>query len=349
MRVLVTGNLGYVGAVLTSALVRAGHRVTGYDTGYYAGLAPLGSTGVPGPHRQITNDVRDAERADFEGMDAVIHLAALSNDPLGALRPGITEHINYGGTVRVAEVARAAGVRRFVYASSQSMYGVADISREVEEDASEKHPVTAYARTKWEAEQALASMVSDRFEPVFLRPSTVFGPSPRLRCDIVFNNLVASGYTTGTITVLSDGTPWRPVVHVEDVTDTFLAALAAPAGIVAGEAFNVGIHDGNYTVRDLAEAARASVPGCGLEIVGRPSGDERTYRVSFAKLHARLRDYVVPSRTLAEGGRGLVGLFRTTGFTEADFRGPRCTRLSALASLLSAGQLDDELRWTSHR
>jgi len=346
-RVLVTGNLGYVGSVLTPALRARGYVVTGYDTGYYAGFPPLGAMDGTYPDRQIMKDVRDIERADLDGVDAVVHLAALSNDPLGALRPGVTERINYGGTMRVAELAKASGVRRFVYASSQSMYGVADTTSEVEEDASAKNPVTAYARTKWEAEQALVTLEGHGFEPVFLRPSTVFGPSPRLRCDIVYNNLVASGFTTGTITVLSDGTPWRPVVHVNDVCDVFLAALVAPASIVSAQAFNVGIKGGNYTVRDLAEAARASVPGCTLEIAGAPSPDERTYRVSFKKLHDRLAGYGVPSRTLEDGGRGLVALFVATGFAETDFRGARCTRLMALNAQLSSGALDDELRWTA--
>ena len=197
---------------------------------------------------------------DFTGIDAVIHLAALSNDPLGELDPRLTEEINFKGTLRVAELAKQAKVKRFVYASSQSMYGVADTSHELAEDEAGPYGVTAYARTKWDAELALKKMSSPNFAVVCFRPSTVFGASPRLRCDIVFNNLVACAYTTGKIEIKTDGTPWRPVVHIKDVSNAFIAGLEAPLELVMGESFNVGIPNGNYTVRDLAEAAQRSVP-----------------------------------------------------------------------------------------
>ena len=346
-RVLVTGNLGYIGSILTPTLAAKGHIVTGYDTGYYEAFPALCGATAPSVARQIRKDVRDAEPQDFGGVDAVIHLAALSNDPLGELRPGITEEINYGATMRVAALAKAAGVQRFVYASSQSIYGVADTRQEIAEGDGACNPVTAYARTKWRAEQELSALAGDGFVPMFVRPSTVFGASPKLRCDIVFNNLMAAGYTTGTITVLSDGSPWRPVVHVKDVCDVLAAGLVAPAAVVCGQAFNVGPRGGNYTVRDLAVAARHSLPECGLEITGSRSADERTYRVSFEKLHDRLGAYCVPYRTLRDGGDELVTLFRASRFSVDDFRGPRCNRLAAINALLAEGALDEDLRWTS--
>jgi nucleoside-diphosphate-sugar epimerase len=345
-RVLVTGNLGYIGSILTPMLASQGYAVTGYDTGYYEAFPALCAATARSVARQIRKDVRDAERQDFDGVDAVIHLAALSNDPLGELRPGVTEEINYGATMRVAALAKTAGVQRFVFASSQSIYGVADTTHEIAEDGA-RNPVTAYARTKWRAEQELCALAGDGFMPMFVRPSTVFGASPKLRCDIVFNNLMAAGYTTGAITVLSDGSPWRPVVHVKDLCDVLAAGLVAPAGVVSGEAFNVGPRGGNYTVRDLAVAARESLPDCGLEITGSRSADERTYRVSFEKLHDRLAAYCVPYRTLRDGGTELVTLFTASRFSVGDFRGPRCNRLVAINTLLAEGALDENLRWTS--
>lgn len=345
-RVMVTGNEGYIGSVLTGVLAGRGYEVTGYDTCYYTRNEPLYKNEYT-VARQIVQDVRDITQADFTGIDAVIHLAALSNDPLGALRPGITEQINFGGTMRVAEVAKASGVKRFIYASSQSMYGVADTSAEVDEDNSEKNPVTAYAITKWEAEQALRRLGDGNFTTVFFRPSTVFGASPRLRCDIVYNNLLASGYTTGAISILSDGTPWRPVVHVLDVCEVLLAGLSAPRDLVAGEAFNIGVPNGNYTVRDLALAAQKCLPDCKVAIVGERGSDERTYRVSFNKLYDRLSEYCAPFRSLQFGGEELVKMFDDVGFTSDDFTGVRCNRLMALQALLDEGLLDEDLRWTS--
>jgi len=232
MNVLVTGNKGYIGTVLTQELLSRGYRVTGFDTGYYAGCELYPPTL---PHQQISKDVREAVVEDFAGVDAVLHLAALSNDPLGELNPELTEDINLQGTLKVAELAKAAGVKRFIYVSSQSMYGISNTDAELEEDNSEKNPLTAYARTKWDAELALKKMSTSDFAVVCFRPSTVFGASPILRCDIVFNNLVGCAYTTGKIEIKSDGTPWRPVVHIKDVSSAFIAGLEAPLELVAPE------------------------------------------------------------------------------------------------------------------
>ncbi|RJQ48199.1 MAG: NAD(P)-dependent oxidoreductase [Gammaproteobacteria bacterium] len=343
MNVLVTGNKGYIGPVLCEMLMQNGHTVIGYDTGYYAGGELYA---YPKIHGQICKDVRDVTRDDLRGVDAVMHLAGLSNDPLGELAPGLTEDINFRGTLLFALCAREAGVKRFIYASSQSMYGIADVSQEVEEDSSQKIPVTAYARTKWDAEIELMRMSGDGFTITALRPSTVFGASPNLRCDIVFNNLVACAYTTGKIEIKSDGTPWRPVVHVRDVSNAFIACLEAPRELVAGESFNIGIMNGNYTVRDLAEAAQRSVPGSTLIFTGEHGADSRTYRVSFRKILTRLKDYYKPQWDLDRGGKELVGLFRRINFTEEQFRGRDCIRLKQIRYLLDEHKVNPDLRWT---
>jgi nucleoside-diphosphate-sugar epimerase len=345
--VLVTGNLGYIGRVLTPELFRRGYRVTGMDTGYYEDDCVLypEDTGVG---RQIRMDIRDVERKDFEGVDAVIHLASLSNDPLGELIPGVTEAINYTATVRLAECARDAGVKRFVYASSQSMYGIADLTGELDEDSSEKNPLTAYARAKWMAECEMGRMGNDDFTVTFFRPSTVFGASPALRCDIVYNNLIAGAFTTGVIDIKSDGTPWRPVIHVNDVSDALISGIEAPVERVANQAFNIGIDNGNYTVRQLADTVKTLMPACEIRYSGEHAGDARTYRVSFKKILRELDGYFRPSWDLIRGGNQLIALFNALSFTKENFRGPGCNRLIRIRQLLTTSQLDETLRWTMH-
>jgi len=340
--VLVTGDLGYIGSVLTAELCRKSYMVRGYDTGYFSDCLLLHPDA---DYPRVSRDIRDLREEDLAGVDAVIHLSALSNDPLGELAPGLTEEINLGATLKLATLARKSGARRFIYASSQSMYGVANTDVELDEDDSEKYPVTSYARTKWEAEQQLKSLVSDGFTVVCFRPSTVFGASPRLRCDIVFNNLVACAYTTGRIEIKSDGTPWRPVVHIKDVCNAFIAGIEAPASLVQGRSYNVGIVDGNFTVRDLAEAASRAVPGSSLIFTGEHGKDSRSYRVSFRRILTELRDYYAPAWDLDRGGRELVELFREVGFTEEQFRGRITNRLAQLKNLTDAGRLADDLRW----
>ena len=342
MRVLVTGNRGYIGSVLTPILETRGHEVVGFDTGYYddAMLLP-----VPDPEKQITKDIRDVSADDLAGMDAVIHLAALSNDPLGELAPGLTEEINRDASIALGTLAKSAGVKRFVYASSQSMYGVADPNTEVEESTGNaEQAITAYARTKWEAEVALKKLNDEDFAVVCMRPSTVFGASPRLRSDIVFNNLVGCAYTTGKIEIKSDGSPWRPVVHIRDVSNAFVAALDAPGQLVTGESFNVGVPDGNYTVRDLAEAAQRCVPGSSLVFTGEHK-DNRSYRVSFKKILSTLKDYYKPVWNLDRGGKELVDFFKLVNFTEKMFRGRDTVRLQQISHLQEHGALDANLRW----
>ena len=342
MKVLVTGNKGYIGMVLTEMLLQKSYEVIGYDTDYYKHCDLYEYTQ---PTKQITRDIRDLCIDDLDGIDAVIHLAGLSNDPLGELAPELTDVINYKASVKLAKYAKDAGVKRFVYASSQSMYGISDTDSELDEDNSEKNPITAYARAKWFVENDLKKLDDDNFVTVCMRPSTVFGVSPRLRCDIVFNNLVACAYTTGKIEIKSDGTPWRPVVHVRDVSNAFIAALEAPADLVAGQSFNVGVPGGNYTVRDLAEAAQRAVPGSALIFTGEHCNDSRTYRVSFAKILNTLRDYYKPEWDLDRGAIELTQFFKKINFTEDQFRGKLCNRLQQVKYLLSSQELKKDLRW----
>lgn len=342
-KVLVTGDKGYIGSVLTSVLLDRGFTVAGLDTGYYRDcLIEPELASYP----SVARDVRDLTAADVEGVDAIVHLAALSNDPLGDFSPGLTEDINLHATLRLAQLARDAGVKRFVYASSQSMYGISTTDAELDEDDSEKNAITTYAKTKWEAELALKTLGTADFTVVCFRPSTVFGASPRLRCDIVYNNMVACAYTTGKVEVKSDGTPWRPVLHIRDASAAFIAGLEAPASLVAGRSFNVGIADGNYSVRDLAEAAGRAVAGSKITFTGEHGSDARSYRVGFSRILRELKDWYKPEWNLDRGGAELVALFKRTGFTEEQFRGRTTNRLAQLKQLTEAGRINAELRWT---
>jgi len=295
--------------------------------------------------QQINKDIRDVTKEDLKGVDTVIHLAALSNDPVGELNPELTYDINYRATIRLATLAKELGSKRFVYSSSQSMYGIAKIDEELNEDSSEKNPLTAYARTKWDAECELKKLCTEDFTVVCFRPSTVFGVSPSLRCDVVFNNFVACAYTTGKIEIKSDGTPWRPVIHVRDVSNAFIAGLEAPKEIVSNESFNVGIKDGNYTVRDLAKAAQRVVKGSSLIFTGEHGNDSRTYRVSFKKILTQLKEYYKPEWDLIRGGKELVKYFDEIGLTEEMFRGRKCNRLLQLKYLIKNNELDKKLFW----
>jgi nucleoside-diphosphate-sugar epimerase len=341
-KILLTGDVGYIGSVLSSILVEKSYDVIGLDTGYFVDclVSPADVT-----YPIIRKDIRDVDIDDLANIDSIIHLAGLSNDPLGELAPGLTEEINYLATVRLAELAKAAGVKRFIYASSQSMYGVSNTSDELDEDKSEKNPVTSYARTKWEAEVRLKSISTDSFAVVCFRPSTVFGASSRLRSDIVFNNLVACAYTTGRIEIKSDGSPWRPVVHVRDVCAAFIAGIEAPLSLVNGRSYNVGIPNGNFTVRDLAEAAQRSVPGSELVFTGEHGNDSRTYKVSFNRILTELKDFYRPTWGLDKGGHELVEMFKKVNFSEEQFRGETTIRLAKLQQLLASKKLDQQLRW----
>ncbi len=341
MRVLVTGDRGYIGSVLVQILIEKSYDIVGYDIDYYRDNDLYKSACV---YNRTTKDIRDIASVDLRGVDAVIHLAGLSNDPLGAFAPCLTEDINYESTLKLARLAKEAGVARFIYSSSQSMYGISDATGELDEDNSEKHPITIYAKTKWQAEVKLRELCDSRFTVISFRPSTVFGASPRLRCDIVYNNLVACAYTTGKIEIKSDGTPWRPVVHIRDVSSAFIAGLEAPWEFVAGQSFNVGIPNGNFTVKDLAEAARAVVEGTTLLFTGEDGSDSRTYRVSFNKILTVLKDYYKPEWDLVRGGNELVQLFKKVNFTEEQFRGRMTNRLKQIEYLRQHSIINEDLR-----
>ncbi|MBF0232713.1 MAG: NAD(P)-dependent oxidoreductase [Desulfamplus sp.] len=345
---MVTGNLGYIGSVLVPVLNKMLYKVVGYDTGYYGKECLLYNESCDDSNfleKQIKKDIRDVSIEDLKGVDGIIHLAALSNDPLGELEPEITEEINLDATLKLARLTREAGVKRFIYASSQSMYGISNLSSELDEDDSDKHPITAYAKTKWTAECELKKLNDEKFIVSCFRPSTVFGLSPKLRTDIVFNNLVSSAFTTGYIEIKSDGTPWRPVVHVQDVSKAFIAGLIAPPELVSGKSFNVGIPNGNFTVRELAEAAQEVVADSKLCFTGEHGNDSRTYKVSFERILTSLQNYFKPEWGLIQGGKELVDSFEKVHFSEEDFRSHRFNRLSRLKKLMNDGKLDKKLRW----
>ncbi len=342
MNILVTGNLGYIGTVLTEELFNRNYRVIGCDTGFYeVGLKQSPDNFIT---KQIVKDIREIEASDLQDIHCIIHLAGLSNDPLGEFNPNLTEDINFTATVKLAKLAKENGIERFIYASSQSMYGISKSDFELDEDRSKKNPLTSYAKTKWEAEQIITDLNSSNFTTVAFRPSTVFGASSRIRCDIVYNNLVASAYCTGKIEILSDGTPWRPVVHVQDVSRAFIAGIEAPKNLVEGEAFNVGIENGNFTVKDLALAAQRSVIGSELFFKNEHT-DPRSYKVSFNKIFKILSKFYKPKWDLKSGGEQLVKFFDNIKLNEEMFRGEKCNRLKRLKLLTKTNKIDSNLKW----
>jgi nucleoside-diphosphate-sugar epimerase len=339
MRILVTGSHGYIGSVLAPTLSGAGHDVVGLDTCYYRGCDfgdEFGTTAT------TQRDVRDVTAEDFEGFDAVVHLAALSNDPIGDLNEQWTYDINLDATLRVARAAKAAGVGRFVFASSCSMYGASGTD-DLLDEAAPLQPVTAYAESKVRAEKGLAELGDDGFVIVSMRNATVYGVSPRLRLDIVLNNLAGWAHTTGSVRLLSDGRSWRPLVHVHDLSRIALEMLEAPDTIVAGEAFNVGSADQNYLVRDLAEML-AEVTGCDVGFARDASPDPRSYRVDFSKL-ARTFPSFEFEWDARRGAEELVDAYRAIPLTTELFEGRRYVRLRQLRHLLDEGELVDGLRW----
>jgi nucleoside-diphosphate-sugar epimerase len=337
MKVLVTGHDGYIGTVLTPLLRDAGHDVVGLDSFIFESCT-FGEEPTTVPSLRL--DIRDVQATDLEGFEAVLHLAALSNDPLGNLDPECTYEINERASVRLAHLAKQAGVRRFLFSSSCSIYGAAGEAM-LTEDASFS-PVSPYGESKILAEAAISDLADDDFSPTFLRNATAYGVSPRLRMDLVVNDLVGAAYTTGTIVIKSDGTPWRPLVHVEDIAHAFVGILTAPRDLIHNQAFNVGQTSENYQVRDVAEMVRATVPGSTVHYATGGGPDPRCYRVDFGKL-ARTLPQCQPRWTLPAGIEQLYRSFRRYGLSGSDLHG-RYTRLVHLRSLLDSGRLDASLR-----
>jgi len=339
MRVLVTGHKGYIGTVMVPMLLQAGHTVVGLDSDLFeqCTFSP-GMLDVPG--RQV--DLRDVQNEDLVGFDAVIHLAALSNDPLSDLNPDITYDINHAASVRLAGLAKDAGVPRFLYSSSCSSYGQAGDA--LVDETAQLNPITAYAISKVRVEQDVARLADDRFSPTFLRNATAYGASPRLRFDLVLNNLTAWAYAKGRVHIKSDGTPWRPIVHIEDISRAFLAVLAAPREVVHNEALNVGQTEENYRIRELADIVQEVVPGSRIDYATDGGPDPRCYRVDFGKVQ-RLLPGFKPQWNARRGAQELYAAYRAGGLVIDDCEGPRFKRIDHLKHLLATGQLDSTLRW----
>ena len=340
-RVLVTGTDGYLGSLLVPLLIRRGHDVTGLDAGYYK--AGWLFNGVEFTARTLHKDLRHIAAGDLTGVDAIVHMAELSNDPAGQINPAITYQINHEGSVRLARLAREAGVARFIYTSSCSVYGVA-----TESSVTEKSPLapqTAYAVCKTLVERDVGAMAGDGFSPVFLRNATAFGASPRMRFDLVLNNLAGLAWTTGEIAMTSDGTPWRPLVHALDIGRAIVCALEAPREAVHGQVLNVGDSRQNYRVRDIAEIVARVFPSCRLSF-GQSGSDNRSYRVAFDKIAERLPSFVC-EWDAERGARQLRDVFEQVDLDPEAFRGRGYTRLKQLEYLLRTRQLDHDFYWTA--
>jgi nucleoside-diphosphate-sugar epimerase len=340
VRVLVTGSSGYIGAVLVPLLLEAGHDVVGLDSSLFdeCRFGP-----EPEPVPTLAMDVRDVDVGDLHGFDAVLHLAAISNDPLGNLNPRVTYDINHLASVRLALMAKRAGVGRFLFSSSCSLYGAADGDSFLNEQA-DFNPVTPYGHSKVLSEQDIAALADDDFSPTFLRNATAYGVSPRLRGDVVVNNLVGFAFTTGAVHLMSDGTPWRPLVHVEDISATFLAILEAPRELIHREAFNVGRTAENYRISEVAQMVSEVVPGSEVTFAEGAGPDLRCYRVDCAKLATTLRGLKL-RWTVAQGVTQLYQAFKDHGLEVEDLTGSRFQRIARIKSLMESDRIDADLRW----
>ncbi|MCJ8145231.1 SDR family oxidoreductase [Ancylobacter sp. A5.8] len=342
MKVLVTGDTGYIGSVMVPMLVEQGFDVVGVDADLFEACL---FQPAPRAARHIRAHVGDLTPRDLEGFDAVFHLAALSNDPLGDLNPNLTYELNHAATVRLASAAKQAGVERFLFSSSCSLYGASGDGAVTEE--APFAPITPYARSKAMVEWSLAAMADRNFSPVFLRNATAYGLSPRLRFDLVLNNLTAWAVAKSRVLIKSDGTPWRPIVHIEDITRAFIAAARAPRERVHNEAFNIGRDEENYQIRGLADMVEQIVPNCVIEYAPGGEPDKRSYSVSFEKVRRQLPEFQ-PQWTARRGVEQLYAAYREVGVTVEDFEGPRFRRIDTLKRLIAEGRLDASLRWTGH-
>lgn len=340
-RVLITGHNGYLGSVMAPEFMREGYDVVGLDTEYF-GECSLVSDTIKIP--SIRKDIRDVDTTDLIDFDAIVHLAALSNDPIGNLNAGWTEQINLQGSIRLAELAKKAGVRRFLFSSSCIMYGMSETA--VVNEDSPLDPKTEYAHSKVAGERAISELADDDFSPVFLRNGTVYGLSPRMRFDTVLNDLVGSAVTTGKVTLCSNGQPWRPVIHIRDVASAFMAVLKAPQSDIHNQAFNTGANHLNRQIIDLAKIVVATVDGCKLEILSQSNADQRTYKADFTKFSKTFPDFEF-KWTPQRGARALYESLKKYGLSHTDFVDKKFTRLKWLNHLLDTGRLNNVLRWTN--
>ena len=339
MNVIVTGHKGFIGTIMVPMLQAAGHKVRGIDSDLYRN-STYGTP--PAKVDEIIKDVRDVEKADLQGADAIVHLAALSNDVLGDLNPDMTYEINHKASVRIAAMAKEVGVPRFVFASSCSMYGAA--GEDVLDESASFNPVTAYAISKVLVERDVRELAGDGFSPVFMRNATAYGVSPRIRFDLVINNLVAWAYTTGLVRMKSDGTPWRPVVHIEDISRAVVAVLAAPREKIHNEAYNVGSSAETYQIKTLADMVTRTVPDSRIEFAGDAGPDKRNYKVNFSKYSSAFPSHL-PTLTAERGVQSIYESYRRFGLHKDDYEGPQYKRIEQLKHLLATGQLDPTYRW----
>jgi nucleoside-diphosphate-sugar epimerase len=343
MRVLVTGHNGYIGTILTPMLQECGYDVVGLDSDLYEKCTFTGK--VPDVHN-IRKDIRDIQKHEVEGFDAIIHLAGLSNDPLGNYRPELTEEINEKASVRLAYIAKEAAVRRFLFASSCSYYG--STGDNFLNESALFNPVTPYGVSKVRVEHALSKMKDAEFSPTYLRAATAYGVSPRLRFDLVTNNLTAWAFTTGQVYLKSDGTPWRPIVHIEDIARAYIAVLNAPRELIHDEAFNVGTTCENYQIKDIAAMVKAVVPNCEIKYALDAGPDKRCYRVDCNKIARTLHDFK-PQWTARRGIEQLYKEYKNVGLTLEEFEGSKFNRVDHLKHLISEKILSENLRWTVHK
>lgn len=339
MRVLLTGHKGYIGTILAPMLVAEGHDVVGLDSDLYE-RSSFGDGIIDIP--EIRKDVRDVEASDIDGFEAVLHLAGLSNDPLGDLNPNLTFDINHLASVRLAKLCKMVGTQRFIFSSSCSNYGAG--GEDLLNEHSPFNPVTPYGISKVRVEQDVSKLADSKFSPTFLRNATAFGVSPRLRFDLVLNNLVAWAYTTGQVYIKSDGTPWRPIVHIEDISRAFVAVLHAPLDLIHNEAFNVARNEDNYRIHELADIVKETVPGCRIEYAKDAGPDKRCYRVDAGKIARTLPEFK-PQWNARKGAQELLDAYRKVGLTLDDFEGPRYKRIDHIKMLLGKELIDESLRW----